>query len=181
MSIDAVALLRIPDFTPPDDADVRELDDGFLLFLELPFESPPEALMEAIDDVVGDALFGHEEGRGIFLFPDTVEPEEATTYEEVLAQVGEEGVFLSLGNEPMGDPEEMLGQMLQALGAGDLAQALQSGDPDALKLAQIQMMSAMERAFTAPPEGEGAAPGEVLTEGTEATEVPSLGKPKTPG
>jgi len=154
MSIDAVALLRIPGFTPPEEADVRELDDGFLLFLAQPWETPHEALLEAIDDVVGEALFGHAEMRGIFVFPDTAEPEEATTYEQVLAAVGEEGQFISLGAEAMTAPDEMLGQMLEALGvgsAGEIMKALQSGDEDALKMAQIQMMSAMERAMAGGP------------------------------
>lgn len=172
MSIDAIALLRIPGFTPPEEADIRELDDGFLLFLELPYESPPEAILEAVDDVVGDGLFDHDEARGIFVFPDTAEPEDATTYDQVLEGVGDEGAFLSLGGEPMGNPEEMLGQMMEALGAGsagDLMKALQSGDEDALKMAQIQMMGAMERAMGVSNGANGVeAEGKGLAAGNEA-------------
>ncbi len=166
MSIDAVALLRIPGFTAPEDADVRELADGFLLFLAVPFESEPEVIVEAIDEVVGDGLFDHAEVRGIFVFPDTVEPEEATTYEEVLSAVGDDGAFISLGGEALGNPEEMLGQMMEAMGlgsGGDLMKALQSGDEDALKMAQIQMMGAMERAMSAP-----GADGVIDVPGAEA-------------
>jgi hypothetical protein len=174
MSIDAVALLKIPGFTPPDDADVRELDDGFLLFLGVPFESEPEVIVEAIDTVVGDGLFDHAEVRGIFVFPDTAEPDDASTYDAVIEQVGDDGAFISLGGDAIGNPEEVLGQMMEAMGlgsGGELMKALQSGDEDALKMAQIQMMGAMERAMTAPPEGDEtpaaeAPPGEAPKLGT---------------
>lgn len=159
MSLDAVALLRIPSFSPPDDLDVRELDDGFLLFLDVPYEDDPDAILDAIVDAVGQALEGHDDERGIFVLPDAAEPEDASTYEEVIAAVGDAGMFLA----PDDDDEEglpvdvtaaaeaVIGQMFESLGAGsmqDLARALESGDQDALKMAQVRMMGAMERVMT---------------------------------
>ncbi len=172
MSIDAVALLKIPGFSPPEDADVRELDDGFLLFLALPYESEPEAIVEAIDEVVSEGLFDHDDVRGIFVFPDTAEPEDATTYDQVLEKVGDGGAFISLGGDALTNPEEMLGQMMEAMGlgsSGDLVKALQSGDEDALKMAQIQMMGMMERAMQAPIGEETEGTEGVVTSNPDAT------------
>jgi hypothetical protein len=164
MSIDAVALVRIPEWTPPEDLDVRELDDGALVFLDIPFESEPDALLDALDDLIGDAMYQHDDERGIFVLPDAAEPEDAETYEAVLTAVGEAGTWIPL--DPielppgLGDqnPEALLGQLLEAIGAGDgneLMRAMKDGDQDALKLAQIQMQSAMERLMKPEDPDEG--------------------------
>ncbi len=155
MSIDAVALVRIPDWEPPEDADVRELDDGALVFLELPYDSDDDAILNALDDAIGDALLDQDDDRGVFVLPDASEPEEVETYEEVIAAVGEAGRWISLDPEVPEDvqrvlenPEELLGSMFEAMGIGDpkeLMRAMRDGDQDALKLAQIQMTSALER------------------------------------
>ncbi len=167
MTIDAVALLRIPGFTPPEDADIRELTDGFLLFLDVEFENDPEAILDALDEALGEALEKHDDERGVFVLPDAAEPEDAETYEAVIAAVGDAGIFIDLDagapdmqsmlaspdvQAMLGGPEmqNMLGKMFESLGVGsleDIAKAAQSGDPDALKMAQIQMMGALERAM----------------------------------
>jgi hypothetical protein len=168
MSHDAVALLRIPGYTPPEDADVRELDDGFLLFLGVPFEAGPDAFMDAIEDALGEASATHQDPRGIFVFPDAAEPEDATTYDQVVDGVADGGGFIAFEDadedegdaeegEAPGSPDAMLGQLFEALGAGsadDLMKAIQTGDQDALKLAQIRMMGAVERAVAPPPAAE---------------------------
>jgi hypothetical protein len=162
MSLDAVALLRIPSFTPPEELDVRELDDGFLLFLDVPFEDDPDAILDAVVDAIGDALAGHDDERGLFVLPDAAEPEGASTYDDVIAAVGDAGMFIAPDDEGDEDgdalpvdvtaaAEAVIGQMFEALGAGsvqDLARALETGDQDALKMAQVRMMGAMERAMT---------------------------------
>jgi hypothetical protein len=164
MSIDAVALVRIPEWTPPEDLDVREFDDGALVFLDIPFESEPDAILDALDDLIGDAMYQHDDERGIFVLPDAAEPEDAETYEAVLTAVGEAGTWIPL--DPielppgLGDqnPEALLGQLLEAMGAGDgneLMRAMKDGDQDALKLAQIQMQSAMERLMKPEDPDEG--------------------------
>jgi hypothetical protein len=162
--IEAVALVRIPEWEPPEDADVRELDDGSaLVFLEVPYDAEDDAILNALDDVLGDALLEQDDERGVFVLPDASEPEDAESYDAVLAAVGEEGRWIALDPEMpedvqrlMQNPQELLGQMFEAMGVGnadDILRAMQTGDPDALKLAQIQMTSAMERAMT-PPESK---------------------------
>ncbi|MEA2747536.1 MAG: hypothetical protein QOI41_1679 [Myxococcales bacterium] len=108
----------------------EELEDGsFLLFTFQPFalfaETPAYAKIwlaqfgEALNDV-------HDDERGILFFPDTVEPE-AQTYAAVVAEVGDEGVFVDLAdadheaaaNAVAGiDPELLQALASQLLGAG---------------------------------------------------------------
>lgn len=200
MSLDAVALLRIPSFQPPDDLDVRELDDGFLLFLDVPFEDDPDAILDAIVEAVGDAIAEHDDEQGVFVFPDAAEPEEASTYEQVLAEVGDAGMYIGPDDDdddamPIDmtkAAESVIGQMFEALGAGsmqDLARALESGDQDALKMAQVRMMGAMERAMVpaveavtepvVPGASDAGAPARGAAKpGAAATEAPSGEEPK---
>ena len=156
MSIEAVALVRIPEWEPPEDADVRELDDGgALIFLEVPFEADDDAILNALDDVLGDALIEQDDDRGVFILPDASEPEDVESYDEVIAAVGEAGRWINLDPELppevqqlMANPENLLGQMFEAMGIGngeDIMRAMREGDEDAMKLAHIQMTSALER------------------------------------
>jgi hypothetical protein len=174
MSIDAVALVRIPDWEPAEDADVRELEDGSaLVFLEVPFDAEDDAILNALDDVLGEGLIGQDDDRGVFVLPDASEPEEAESYDAVLAAVGEAGRWIVLDpelppemQELMANPENLLGQMFEAMGVGnadDILRAKKTGDPEALKMAQIQMTSALERTMqnagsTPPPEPESDDP-----------------------
>ena len=59
--ISAVALVRIPDWQAPDELDVRELDDSVMVFLEVPFDSDDNALLDALEDAIGDAMYDHED------------------------------------------------------------------------------------------------------------------------
>lgn len=159
MSIDAVALLRIPDYEPAEDLDVRELDDGFLLYLSLPYDSDDDDLLVALDELLGEALDDHDDDH-VFVLPDTLDPDDAETYDAVIAAVGEGGRFLPLASEPLGavvDPHQvnqgmqgMLVEAMQAMGLGSAedVQKILSGDPDAMLLAQIRMQSAMEEHLT---------------------------------
>lgn len=162
MSIDAIALVRIPEWEPPEDLDVRELDDGALVFLDVPFESDPDAILDALEDLIGDEMYNHDDERGLFVLPDAAEPDAAESYEQVLAAVGEAGAWISLDNASAdgaaADPEALLGQLLEAMGAGgaeDIVKAMKNGDQDALKLAQIQMQSAIEKAMKGPEPDPG--------------------------
>lgn len=159
MSIDAVALVRIPEWEPAEDLDVRELDDGALVFLDVPFESDPDTIFDALESLVGEEMYDHDDPRGVFVLPDAAEPEDAETYEAVIAAVGDAGLWLSLEPDEAdtANPEAILGQLLEAMGGGsaeDLVRALRDGDEDALKLAQIQMTGAMEKAFKTDPDSE---------------------------
>lgn len=159
MSIDAVALLRIPDYEPAEDLDVRELDDGFLLYLSLPYDSDDDDLLVALDEALGEALDDHDDDH-VFVLPDTLDPDDAETYDAVIAAVGEGGRFLPLASGPLVagvDPHQanqgmqgMLVEAMQAMGLGSAedVQKILSGDPDAMLLAQIRMQSAMEEHLT---------------------------------
>lgn len=161
MSHDAVALLRIPEWEPPEELDVRELDDGVLLFLEVPFESEEDELLDAVEALIGDALYEQDDDRGVLFFPDAAEPDEAEDYEAVVTAVGEHGRWASLdapaGVTPealLGNADALMGQLFEAMGAGDadeIVRAMRDGDQDALKLAQIRMAGALERAVQGPP------------------------------
>jgi hypothetical protein len=157
--IAAIALLRIPNWEPPEDLDVRELDDGFHLFLDVPYDGDPEDIIDAIEAAIGDAMYDHEDETGIFVLPDAAEPEDAETYDEVIVKVGEAGMYLSLdaADESAGPavampgPENMealLGQAFEALGMGpadEVLRAMRDGDQDAMKMAEIRMHGALER------------------------------------
>lgn len=182
MSLDAVALVRIADWEPSEELDVRELADGALVFLELPFEEvehDPDAVLEALADAIGPlVLAGHQDERGVFVFPDAAEPEAAERYDEVIAEVGELGSFLPLhlegddehGADPFALSQHEAAEALQGalfgtlekavaqLGFGsveELQAVLQSQDPEVQKLAQIKMMGALERVM--PAAGDGAS------------------------
>jgi hypothetical protein len=170
MSIDAVALVRIPEWEPPEDADVRELDDGALIFLEVPYDAEDDAILNALDDILGDALLEQDDERGVFVLPDASEPEDVETYDEVIAAVGDAGRFIALDPEMppevqqlMQNPENLLGHMFEAMGienADDIMRAMREGDQDALKLAQIQMTSALEKTMQAASQPPSEPTGE---------------------
>lgn len=168
MSLDAIALLQVPGWEPPDDLDVRELEDGVLVFLEVPFESDDDAILDALEEAVSDVFLEHEDDRGIFVLPDAAEPDDAETYEEVVAAAADVGRFIPL--DPVDDSpgvtpdalaaqaESMLGQIFESLGAGSgdqIVRAIREGDRDALTLARIQMQSALEGAMRPPTPDPG--------------------------
>lgn len=173
MSIDAVALVRIPEWEPPEELDVRELDGqptSALVFLDVPYDADDDAILNALDDALGDALIEQDDERGVFILPDASEPEDAETYDAVIAAVGDAGRWISLDPEMpedvqrvLSNPEELLGSMFEAMGIGDpkeLMRAMREGDQDALKLAQIQMTSALERTMHAGSKPPGEPDGE---------------------
>lgn len=138
---DAVALFRprrleaLKPFLDLDDESeesegiyAEALDDGsFLLHTFQPF-----ALFAASDDVAhtwldqfGEALGDvHDDPRGILFFPDSIEPE-VSTYEGVVEEVGEEGMWIPLVPE---------------LDANALAAALPGVDMAALQALAGQLM-----------------------------------------
>ncbi len=166
MTLQAVALVRIPGFEPDDELDVRELDDGALVFLEVPFESEPDVVIEALADAIGPVVLArHDDERGVFVFPDAADPEAALTYDAVIDAVGELGAFLSLDVDDHalealseqvaadalhGALRGTLDRAVSQLGFSsveELGALLASDDPEALELAQIKMASALERAM----------------------------------
>jgi len=112
------------------------LDDGsFLLHTFQPFAVFAESTGEARAWLAqfGDALSeAHDDPRGVLFFPDTLEPE-AQTYAGVVAEVGEEGVFVapSSGAEIAGfDPAAGMIAGIDPALLQALADQLLGGAPD---------------------------------------------------
>lgn len=141
MSADAVALFRpktlskLEPFLDLDDESdesdglyAEKLDDGTLLVHTFqPFDAFVENARDAHDWLAqfGDALPEvHHDARGLLFFPDTCEPE-ARTYEDVVAEVADEGVWIAT-DLAAADLDGL--DSLNALTAG-LVEAAASGTP----------------------------------------------------
>ena len=122
MSADAVALFRpkdaaklrpfldLDDETEESDGLYAEaLDDGAMLVHTFqPFEVFEQNPSEAREWLAqfGDALPAvHDDPRGMFFFPDTCEPD-STTYDAVVTEVGDEGIWLATSLEGASELEE---------------------------------------------------------------------------
>jgi hypothetical protein len=169
MSADeAVVLLRVPEWDAPEEIDVRFLDDGALVFLPLPFDSDPHELLQELVGELGDVVDGHDDERGVFFFPDSAEPNDAESYEAVIEAVGSAGRWIGLDA-----PEDMMGKVFEMMGISDpnaFMQAMQSGDPDAMKLAQIQMQGRLEEAMRAARGDDGATHESEATTKSDSTD-----------
>lgn len=135
-SIVPVALLRIAGWQPDESVDARALDDGVLVHLHGgQFDGDAEELWIELLGGVGDPLLRHDDERGVFFLPDVAEPEDARTYEGVIAAVGDRGKWVHPGT--FGD------------GAEALFEALRSGDHEKLEAERIRLQgelhAAMER------------------------------------
>lgn len=182
-SIDTVALLKIARWEPADDVDVRELDDAFLVYLELPYEATDDEVHAELERLVGDPLAQHEDGRGIFVFPDAADPDDAETYDEVLEATFPGGRFLdaSVGENDMHDAlQAMMGEAMNAMGLDgpeELARIL-GGDQDALLMAQIKMQRALEETMQAAVRAGASPPTDAdhdEADEASAAEKPALG------
>jgi hypothetical protein len=191
MSIDAVALLRITDWEPDEELDTRPLDDGStLLYLEVPFESSPVELLEAIAAAVGEELIEHDDERGIFVLPDAADPDDAKGYEDVIAKVGEAGHFLPLVDEAPdlqslfggAGQQDAINNAFSSLGLGsleDLQRMMQSGDTEGLQMMQIKMQNMLEQAQrSSATSSPGETPAPKGDERNEPIQLPE--KPKEP-
>jgi hypothetical protein len=146
MPITALALLRIE--KPATSNRVDTLSDAVILHTQLDFASDPEDLSVSLAAELGQALFSHEDPRGIFFIPSVAAPK-GTSYDAVIEEVGEGGVW---GPSPAQlaqsmqetDYGELLGGMLAQLPPSLMssAQAALSGDRDALgaMTSQLQAM-----------------------------------------
>ncbi|HEU4406901.1 MAG TPA: hypothetical protein VFS43_16660 [Polyangiaceae bacterium] len=115
------------------------LEDGtFLVHTFQPFEvfvQAPDAASEWLAQFGDDLTAVHDDPRGFFFFPDDVEPE-ATSYEGLIAEIGDGGIFL--GGEPDDDDGALDLGALQAL-AGQLlgAQAGDASPPGSFEVGQM--------------------------------------------
>jgi hypothetical protein len=114
----------------------EELEDGsFLLFTFQPyaqFATTPaygKLWLAQFGEVMTEV---HDDPRGVLFFPDTVEPE-AQAYAAVVAEVGEQGVFV----EPTS--------------ADEAAAAVAGIDPELLQALATQLLGASPDGSTSPP------------------------------
>jgi hypothetical protein len=155
MGIDAVALLRGKDLPLPAGVLLRTLDDGVLVFTLARFSADLEQMALALRLRLGGALDAHHDERGVFLIPDVAEPR-ATTYEGVIAEVGEAGVWApvvaaghvpaSLASAPEGSFAAIMGEVMGALGGDAMAtlmQAVATGDAAAMAAVQAKIVEAL--------------------------------------
>jgi hypothetical protein len=145
MAITALALLRIG--KPATAHRVDPLADGVILHTPLDFASEPEELSVSLATELGQALFEHDDPRGIFFIPSVAAPQ-GKTYEAVIAEVGEGGVWGPSAAQlaesvQQADFSEILGGMLAQLPPSLMssAQAAMSGDRDALGAMTSQLQS----------------------------------------
>lgn len=100
----------------------EKLDDGtYLVHTFQPFDvflqNPDEALnwLEQFGDALDDI---HDDPRGLLFFPDDLEPDGAT-YDAVIAEVADKGLFVPLLLEPIPNLQNMTsfdaGQMMQQM------------------------------------------------------------------
>jgi hypothetical protein len=155
MGIDAIALLKGVHFTFPTHLRVERLEGAVLVHTGLRFGGALDEMAFALRAALGDALDVHDDPRGVFVLPDMAEPR-ATTYEGVIAEVAEAGEWVPraaadqvpsrFADAPEDSFAGIMGQMMGALG-GDtiaaMANALASGDPEALARAQEAMTQAL--------------------------------------
>lgn len=155
MGIDAVALLKGKDLAVPGRLHQVKLEDATLVHTGAAFGSDVEMLAYAVRTALGDALDAHDDPRGIFVLPDVAEPK-GKTYAAVLEEIGEAGEWVrkigageipdGLLEAPEGSFAAAIGQAMQAIGEGNLAEiqrALASGDFSAIEKLQAQMAAAL--------------------------------------
>jgi hypothetical protein len=153
MPITAIALLRIsPAQLPPlAGKRVQELDDAVLLHTGENFAREPAELSLALHALLGGALDLHQDARGIFFVPDVAAPS-ARSYEQVVAEVGEGGVWAplvdALGDEAEGgDLGALLGNLLGQMPSSLLAaaNAAAHGQPGAIEAMSAQLSQLMSK------------------------------------
>ncbi len=116
MAIETVALIKLPPsvFTSLPRADgapaelprlrlkgeegatyeARLLDDGALVYTPVAFGADPSAVLDALWDLLGDALADHDDDDGIFVLP-SVANVGASTYDTVITELGEAGDWIA--------------------------------------------------------------------------------------
>lgn len=138
MALQAIALLqlRASDLRGFERARVVELDDAVLVHTGHSFAAEPEQLAASLRALLATRLDAHRDPRGIFFLPEVAAPA-ARTYEAVIAEVGEGGVWAAPEEELAASAaglELLLGGAGAAIPASLLASASAAaqGDPAAL-------------------------------------------------
>ncbi len=165
MSLEAIALLRLPDHA--GGPGVVHLSDAVLVSTGASFASEPESLALGLRRLLGEALDRHDEPRGVFVIPAVaLEPaRSAGSYAGVIDAIGEAGMWVAL----LEDGSTARPTMVEAL----MARAMDGEeiDPEALQGAVRASLAQMAEAFGGHGEhadlegdddeleGEGTSPG----------------------
>jgi hypothetical protein len=144
MPIEALALLRLQ--TLHTSARAERLDDALIVHTGVSFATEPEQLAEALAALVGEsALAQHDDPRGILFIPDVAAPR-GRSYDAVVEEVGEGGVWAAPALESFGQAPDfgaLLGDMLAQLPPSILAaaSAAAQGDRGALDVVSAQVQA----------------------------------------
>ncbi len=151
MTLKAIALLRIPQLAAPPDSGlaIEVLEDAVLVDTGADFASEPAALTIHLYGALGPQLeTDHEDPRGIFYLPHVAKPK-ARTYEGVIEEIGEGGMWgplpTALEADGGGGFEGLFGQLLGQLPSSLLgaATAAAQGDASALQAMTRDVQSLM--------------------------------------
>ncbi|MEY4508139.1 MAG: hypothetical protein RLZZ450_261 [Pseudomonadota bacterium] len=144
MPIEALALLRLK--TLQTTARVDRLDDAVIVHTGQSFAVEPEQLAEALEALVGESsLAQHDDLRGVFFLPDVAAPK-GRSYDAVIDEVGEGGVWAAPALESYGSAPDfgaLLGNMLAQLPPSLLSAASSAahGDRGALDAVSAQVQA----------------------------------------
>ena len=156
------------------------LEDATLLYTGVSIrEADPEELGTLVRAMLGEVADGHDDERGVLVFPDRARPDDAETYDAVAAEAGDLGDWVALPSEVAevvdgGMPpglEATMGQVMGAMGGdpsqmgGLWAQAQKlMADPEM----QAQMMSkAQQMMAQMQTEGGGMDFGKMASQAQE--------------
>lgn len=116
---------------------ITPVEDGVLVYTQVPFASEPEELARSLKEILGNVLESHDDARGVFVFPDVARPK-SVRYNEVITEVGEVGYWLRPGTsdrtdrttasvassgmemDNLLDPFEVIDKFQRAFGTGDI-------------------------------------------------------------
>jgi len=164
MSIEAVALLRLPDLVPaPGDAapaDLIVLSDAVLVRTGATFAAEPHELAAGLRRMFGEKLDAHSDERGVFFVPGAaLEPARtAGGYQAVIEAIGEAGMWVALVEDvSTARPTMVEALMTRAMDGEEI-------DPEAMQGAMRASLAQMAEAFAGGDEedeiaGEGTNPG----------------------
>lgn len=144
MPIEALALLRLK--TLSTTARVDRLDDAVIVHTGQSFAIEPEQLVEALEALIGESsLAQHDDPRGVLFVPDVAAPK-ARSYDAVVDEVGEGGVWAAPALDSFGATPHfgaLLGNMLAQLPPSLLSAASSAaqGDRGALDAVSAQVQA----------------------------------------
>lgn len=153
MPIHAVALLRLdpsrlraqfPDAPESDEGFTLQgprgpvravpIEDGVHLHLAVPFDTPPRELGLLLRQLLGASADAHSDPRGVYVYPD-IARSDATTYEGVVADLGEGGMWVRLARAEQAErAAQAAGDATSGPDLFSAVQGLMTGDV----LAQVQ-------------------------------------------